>query len=102
MFIIADLVSLRIFLRNLTPKRLMTMTMIDSDINATFREGISDEQQTDLVKNIHRPGNMFAMVKTKVNQCIWLLLKPQTKTDDVKMQTIQNDMIKASINAANF
>ena len=46
-------------------------------INATFREGISDDQQTDLVKNFNRPGNMFAMVKTKVNQCIWRLLKPQ-------------------------
>ena len=70
--------SLRIFMRNLTRKRLLTMTMIDSDlkdfINATFREGISDDQQTDLVKNFHRPGNMFAMVKTKVNQCIWRLL----------------------------
>ena len=79
---------------------------IDSDlkdfINVTFREGISDDQQTDLVKNIHRPGNAFAMVKTKVNQCIWRLLKPQTQTDDVKMQTIQNDMIKASINVAKL
>ena len=73
---------------------------IDSDlkdfINVTFRE------QTDLVKNIHMPGYRFAMVKTKVNQCIWRLLKPQTQTDDVKMQTIQNDMIKASINVAKL
>ena len=79
---------------------------IDSDlkdfINVTFRERISDDQQTDLIKNIHRPGNRFAMVKTKVNQCIWRLLKPQTQTDDVKMQTIQNDMIKASINVAKL
>ena len=79
---------------------------IDSDhkdlINVTFREGISDDQQTDLVKNIHRPGNTFTMVKTKVNQCIWRLLKPQTQTDDVKMQTIQNDMIKAYINVAKL
>ena len=62
-------------------------------INATLRDGISDDQQTDLVKNIHRPGNTLALVKTKVNQCIWRLLKPQTQSDDVKMQTIQNDMI---------
>ena len=71
-------------------------------INATFRDGISDDQQTDLVKNIHRPGNTLALVKTKVNQCIWRLLKPQTQSDDVKMQTIQNDMIKASINVAKI
>ena len=61
----------------------------DSDlkdfINSTFREGISDDQQIDLGKNIHMPGNTFAIVKTKVNQCIWRLLKPQTQTDDVKM-----------------
>ena len=97
--------SLRIFLRNLTRKRLLTMTL-DSDHkdfrNVTFREGILDDQQTHLVKNIHRPGNMFAIVKTKVNQCIWRFLKPQTQTDDVKMQTIQNDMIKAFINVAKL
>ena len=34
-------------------------------------------------------------MKTKVHQSIWRLLKPNTQTDDVKMQTIQNNVIKA-------
>ena len=37
-------------------------------------------------------------MKTKVNQSIWRLLKPNTQTDDVKMQTIQNNVIKAMVN----
>ena len=40
----------------------------------------------------------FALAKTTVNQPIWRLLKPHTQTDDVKMQSIQNNIIKAAIN----
>ena len=80
--------------------------MVDSNINdelamfvnSAFREGISDEKQTELVKEIHRPSNCNALVKTTVNQPIWRFLKPQTQTDDVKMQGIQNNVIKAAIN----
>ena len=69
-----------------------------SFVNSTFRDGISDDRQNDLIKDTHRPNNCDALVKTKVNQSIWRLLKPQTQTDDVKMQSIQNNIIKASIN----
>lgn len=69
-----------------------------SFINSTFRDGISDERQNELVKDIHRPSNCDSLVKTKVNQSIWRLLKPHTQTDDVKMQTIQNNVIKAAVN----
>lgn len=71
-------------------------------VNATFRDGISDERQTELVKDIHRPSNCQALVKTKVNQSIWRLLKPHTQTDDVKMQTIQNNIVKAAINVTKI
>lgn len=66
-------------------------------INNAFRNGISDEKQSDLFKYIHRPSNTESLQKTRVNQCIWRLLKAQTQTEDSKMQTIQNLMIKASI-----
>ena len=66
--------------------------------NSAFWDGISDDQQTTLVADIHRPSIVPALVKIIVNQSIWHLLKPQTQTDDVKMQTIQNNMIKAAIN----
>ena len=67
-------------------------------VNSAFREGISDEKQTELVKDIHCPSNCNALVKTTVNQPIWRFLKPQTQTDDVKMQGIQNNVLKAAIN----
>lgn len=73
-----------------------------SFINSTFRDGISDERQSELVKEIHRPSNCESLVKTKVNQSIWRLLKPNTQTDDVKMQTIQNNVIKSAVNVTKM
>ena len=67
-------------------------------INTAFREGISDDKQNELLKETHRPNNCPSLVKTTVNQPIWRLLKPHTQTDDVKMQSIQNNMVKAAIN----
>ena len=63
-------------------------------VNAAFRDGISDERQTELVKEIHRPVNCQALVKTKVNQSIWRLLKPHTQTDDVKMKQFRTTSLK--------
>ena len=71
-------------------------------VNAAFRDSISDKRQTELVKEIHRPVNCQALVKMKVNQSIWRLLKPHTQTDDVKMQTIQNNIIKAAVNVTKI
>ena len=39
-------------------------------LNYAFRDGISDDQRTKLVTDIHRPSNVHALVKTKVNQSI--------------------------------
>ena len=65
-------------------------------INHAFRSGLSDEKLTELLKDIHRPINCSALVKTRVNQGIWRLLKPTTQTDDAKMQAIQNVMVKSA------
>lgn len=67
-------------------------------INSAFHQGISDDKRDELLKEIHRPSNCHALVKTTVNQPIWRLLKPHTQTDNVKMQSIQNNIIKAAIN----
>ena len=79
---------------------------VDSDVNeelaefvnSAFIDGITEENQTLLVKDINRPSNCHALVKTKVNQPIWRLLKSHTQTDDSKMQAIQNNIIKAVTN----
>ena len=65
-------------------------------INQSFRNGITDDKQTKLFKDNHRPSNCSALVKTRVNQGIWHSLKATLQTDDSKMQTIQNVIIKAT------
>ncbi|XP_060585227.1 uncharacterized protein LOC132741147 [Ruditapes philippinarum] len=67
-------------------------------VNNSFRNGIADDSLSNIVKEIHRPVNCESLVKTKVNGCIWRLLKPQSQSDDVKFQAIQNVVVKAAIN----
>lgn len=67
-------------------------------VNSSFRNGISDEKQSELLKDIHRPENCSSLTKTRVNQGIWRLLKMNTQADDNRMQTIQNLVVKASCN----
>ncbi|KAH3705259.1 hypothetical protein DPMN_080327 [Dreissena polymorpha] len=71
-------------------------------INTSFRSGVSEERVTEICKDVHRPVNCEALTKTRVNPGIWRLLKPQTQTEDAKMQSIQNNVVKASINIAKL
>lgn len=65
-------------------------------INSLFREGISDEKFQDLLKNVNRPENCNALTKTRVNQLIWDLLSPSTRSYDSCLQQHQNSVIKAA------
>lgn len=71
-------------------------------VNRSFRSGICEDRANEITKNIYRPSNCEALIKTRVNGGIWRLLKPQTQTDDSKMQTIQSLNIKASINVVKL
>ncbi|MES9883155.1 MAG: hypothetical protein ABW185_20010, partial [Sedimenticola sp.] len=71
-------------------------------INTAFRDGITDERQNEIMKEINRPQNCEALAKTRVNQSIWRLLKPHTQTEDVKMQNVQSLVIKAASNLAKL
>ena len=66
-------------------------------VNTSFRNGITDDKQAELVKDIRRPANTESLQKTRINQGIGRLLKSQTQTEDSKMQAIQNLIIKASV-----
>ena len=57
-------------------------------VNSSFSGGISDDKQAGLVKNVRRPANTDMLLKTRVNQGIWKLLKSQAQTEGSKMQTI--------------
>lgn len=65
-------------------------------VNSFFREGISDEKFSELMKETHRPENCVALTKTRVNQLIWDLLRPHTRAQDNTIQHHQNTVIKAS------
>lgn len=71
-------------------------------INSSFRNGIAEEALTEMLKDIHRPVNCESLVKTKVNGSIWRLLKPQTRTEDVHFQTLQNVVVKSAINMSKL
>ena len=63
---------------------------IDDDlagfVNNAFPSGIAEDKPTKMIKNVLRPINCDSLVKTRVNQGIWCLLKLRTQTDDVKLQ----------------
>jgi hypothetical protein len=67
-------------------------------VNMSFRSGLTEDKLSDIVKDIHRPQNCEALVKTRVNQGIWRLLKMHTQADDNRMQVIQDLIIKATSN----
>ena len=47
-------------------------------VNTSFKNGLTDEKKNELLKDIHRPANTEALVRTRVNQGIWrLLIKAQ-------------------------
>lgn len=71
-------------------------------VNKSFRSGICDERVAEVVKDTLMPANCDTLTKTRVNTGMWRLLKPQTQTDDSKMQMIQNLTVKASINIEKF
>ena len=91
--------------KSLTEKFMQSETIdnevnddLASLVNGAFRSGITEEKQLEILKDIFRPSNCQALVKTRVNQGIWRLLKPYTQTDDSKLQTIQSLIVKASCN----
>ena len=51
-------------------------------INHAFCKSLSDKNQSEVVKDIRRPVSCSALVKTRVNQSIWQLLKAKTQIDD--------------------
>ena len=67
-------------------------------VNTSFKNGLTDEKKNELLKDIHRPANTEALVRTRVNQGIWRLLKPSTQYEDNNMQQIQDLIVKATAN----
>lgn len=71
-------------------------------VNGFFREGISDEKYSEIMKSIARPENCTSLTKTRVNQLVWDLLLPQTKSFDSVIQQHQETIIKAASNVTKI
>lgn len=67
-------------------------------INTTFKEGLSEDNLNDTMKNIFRPENCESLKETRVNTGVWSVLRPQTQTEDSKMRGIQKCIVKAACN----
>ena len=78
-----------------------TVESVNSDlsdtVNKIFWEGLPDEKYQDMIKNLHRPDNCKALVKIKVNSLVWNVLRPQTRSQDVQMQNVQEALVKGSV-----
>jgi hypothetical protein len=61
--------------------------------NGFSREGISDEKYSEIMKSIARPENCASLTKTRVNQLVWDLLLPQTKSFDIWINILNITLI---------
>ena len=63
-------------------------------VNALFTKKMNDETMTQKMKNVLRPKNCANLVTPRINHLIWDRLKPNTRSFDIKLQRIQNCMLK--------
>ena len=80
----------------------MCNTQIDellaTNVTDLFRNGMNDEQYTELTKddNNARPENCEGLTVVTTNQLIWIVISPGAQADDKKMQFVEKSVIKAS------
>ena len=65
-------------------------------VNQFFREGISEEKLQELVRDNPRPQNCEGLSKIKVNQLVWNIIPPHTRSADVASQNLQQSIIKGA------
>ena len=65
-------------------------------VNNLFRQGMPEDQFSELIKSINRPENCDSLTKTRVNQLIWNLLTEPTRAEENRLQYKQNMLIKAA------
>ncbi|WAR19957.1 YG31B-like protein [Mya arenaria] len=71
-------------------------------VNSSFRNGLSEENLEEILKQIHRPQNCDSLVKKRVNQSIWQLLKSFTQAEDSRLSSLQGVILKASVNVVKL
>ena len=73
--------------------------VLASTVNELFRKGMDTELYDSSVKdeNCARPENCDALVAARTNKLIWDNLSPYTRTNDKKLQAINNTVVKAGV-----
>ncbi|XP_050414109.2 uncharacterized protein LOC126828376 [Patella vulgata] len=66
-------------------------------VNNMIKHGLSEEKTNELLNRYTRPQNCQNLTQTKVNPPIWESLSGETRSTDIKLQKIQNIIMKAFI-----
>ncbi|XP_044177125.1 uncharacterized protein LOC122959705 [Acropora millepora] len=64
-------------------------------LNKMARSKLSEEKLKEKLNKYSRPQNCENLVGAKVNPEIWSKIRPETRSRDLKMQKIQNTILKA-------
>jgi len=64
-------------------------------LNKMARSKLSEEKLKEKLNKYSRPQNCENLVGAKVNPEIWSKIRPETRSHDLKMQKIQNTILKA-------
>ena len=66
-------------------------------VHGLMREKLADEVLTETQNRNNRPENCDCLTTTKVNHLIWDKLKPDTRSNDIKLQRVQTNLVKGVI-----
>ena len=64
-------------------------------MNKMASNKLSEEKLKEKLNKYSRPQNCEKLVGAKVNPEIWSKIRPETRSRDLKMQKIQNTILKA-------
>lgn len=71
-----------------------------SHVTSIMRQKPEEESEKNLLQTILRPENCPGLSKITVNQVIWDRVSAEARTGDVKMQRVQNALVKGTTNVA--
>lgn len=69
---------------------------IANGVNRMFAKGMKMDKYKDKIEKIERPSNATGLTSVDVEDIIWNLLKPNTKSFDKRLQFIQTSMAKSA------
>ena len=65
-----------------------------------MREKTEEDFEKNILEKVYRPENCAGVSQIKVNQVIWDRIPAEARTSDVKMQRVQNALIKGTTSVA--